>query len=180
MSRFMVIAVGPDQPGVVAALSGVLVELNCNLSDTQMAVLQGYSSMMLVVDAPPLLAAEELHNALVRGVEGLGQTPWVHLLSELSAPAGAGRTWAVSVYGADRPGVVFEVTRLLADAHINILDLQTRQTGSVSFLSMQVDVPAGVDGDELAAKVDSLGNQLGLSCSIRPMPDAPTGGRGRG
>jgi glycine cleavage system transcriptional repressor len=169
MSRFMVIAVGADRPGVVAAISGVLVELDCNLSDTEMAVLQGYASMMLMVEAPTSLATEDLHAALVRGAEGLHQALWVHPLSEQLAPVAPGSRWVVSVYGADRPGIVFEVTRLLADVGINIIGMQTRLTGPVGSLSMEVDVPADADGDEVAARVDRIGDQLGLSCSMRQM-----------
>jgi glycine cleavage system transcriptional repressor len=169
----MVSAVGADRPGVVAALSGVLVELDCNLSDAQMAVLQGYTSMMLVVDAPESLAAETLQAALVQGAEGLGQAVWVHRLSEAPPPTGPGCHWVVSVYGADRPGVVFEVARVLAGAGINIVDLQSRLSGPVASLTMRVDVPIAVDGTEVAAKLDRLGEQLGLSCSMRPLPERP-------
>jgi glycine cleavage system transcriptional repressor len=168
MSRFMVVSVGADRPGVMAALSGGLVELHCNLSDTQMAVLQGYASVMIVTDAPATLQADELQAALERGTEGLGQTLWVYHLSELSATVGPGRRWSVSIHGADRPGVVYEITRLLADVNINIIDLQTRLSGPVGSLSMQVDVPASVDADEVASRVDRLADQLGMSCSIRP------------
>jgi predicted amino acid-binding ACT domain protein len=53
VARYVVTAVGVDRPGVVAALSGVLVEQRCSLEDSQMAVLGGHAAMMLVVDAPP-------------------------------------------------------------------------------------------------------------------------------
>ena len=167
----MVTAVGADRPGVIAALSGVLVELGCNLSDTQMAVLQGYASMMLVVDAPESVGVDKLQVALARGCEGLGHALWVQRISDLFPPARPGHRWVVSVHGADRPGVVFEATRLLADAHINVVGLESRLSGTVCSLSMQVDVPQGVDGNEVATKLDRLGEQLGLSCSMRPAPD---------
>lgn len=173
MRRFMVSVVGADKPGVVAALSGVLVELECNLSDAQMAVLQGYASMMLVVDGPTSLDVETLQGALVRGTEGLGQAVWVHRLSEAPPPIGQGSDWMVSVHGADRPGVVFEVTRLLAGAGVNIVDLQSRLSGPVGSLTMRVNVPTEVDGIEVASNIDRVGEQLGLSCSMRPAPDRP-------
>jgi glycine cleavage system transcriptional repressor len=163
----MVTAVGTDQPGVVAALSGVLVEQGCNLGDSQMAVLQGYASMMLVVDGPASLEADALKSALERGTEGLSQAISVRRLSESSPVVRPGRRWVVSVHGADRPGVVYEVARLLADVGINIVDLGTRLAGRASSLSMQVDVPTGVDGSEVALKLDHLGEQLGLSCSMK-------------
>ena len=166
----MVVALGADQTGVVAALSGALVELGCNLSDTQMAVLQGYASMMLVVDAPPSVTTDQLHSALSRGTEGLGQALWVQPLSEAPVAAPAGRLWVVSVQGADRPGVVYEVTRLLAEDGLNIVDLQARSSGPVGSLAIQVSVPPEIDGNKVAARLDHLRDSLDLSCSMRPMP----------
>jgi glycine cleavage system transcriptional repressor len=147
--------------------------LECNLSDAQMAVLQGHTSMMLIVEAPESLEAETLQAALVQGAEGLGHAVWVHRLSEAPPTTGPGSQWVVSVHGADRPGVVFEVTRVLAGAGVNIVDLQSRLAGPVGSLTMRVDVPIAVDGTEVADKLDRLGEQLGLSCSMRPLPDRP-------
>ncbi len=173
MPRFMVTAVGGDRPGVIAALAGALVELGGNLSDAQMAVLQGYASMMLVVDCPDSADAATLEAALKEGTEGLGQTIWIRHLSDVPVPVAAGDRWIVSVHGADRPGVIYEVSRLLADTGLNVVGLQCRQVGSISSMTMQVDVPTGVDGNQIAARLDRLGDDLGLSCSMRPSPDQP-------
>lgn len=169
----MVTAVGAHRPGVIAAISGVLVERSCNLSDAQMAVLQGHASMMLVVDCPEPVEAGALQAALEDGLVGLGHEIWVRPLPAAPEPGPRGRRWLVSVHGADRPGVVFEVSRLLADTGINVVDLESRLAGRVASLTMQVDVPAGGDGEEVARRLDHLGDQLGLSCSMRPLPDGP-------
>lgn len=168
---YMVAAIGDDRPGVVAALSGVLVEQGCNLSDAQMAVLQGHASMMLVVDCPLSLGQEELQSSLAERIRGLGHDVWVRSLSERGAPSDPEDLWVVSVHGADRPGVVFEVSRLLADEGVNIVDLKSRLAGPLASLSMQVDVPKRVDGEQVAHRLDRLGEQLGLSCSMRPAPN---------
>ena len=41
MSRFSVAAIGADRPGIVAAVTGVLVQRDCNIEDTAMAILGG-------------------------------------------------------------------------------------------------------------------------------------------
>lgn len=165
----MVAAIGDDRPGVVAAVSGVLVEQGCNLSDAQMAVLQGHASMMLVVDCPPSLEPEALQASLAEGLRDLGHDIWVRPLSAGPEPTGSDDLWVVSVHGADRPGVVFEVSRLLADAGINVVDLKCRLAGRDASLTMQVDVPKTAEGDDVARQLDRLGEQLGLSCSMRPL-----------
>jgi glycine cleavage system transcriptional repressor len=167
----MVTAVGADRPGVIAAISGVLVELGCNLSDAQMAVLQGYASMMLVVDAPESVGIEALESSLARESERLDHAVWVHRISDSVRPAERGHRWVVAVHGSDRPGVVFEATRLLADAGINVIGLESRLSGAVCSLSMQVDVPPDVRGDDVATGLDRLGEHLDMTCSMRPATD---------
>jgi glycine cleavage system transcriptional repressor len=173
MPLYAVAAVGVDRPGVVAALSGVLVERGCNLEDTQMAVLRGYAAMMLVVRAPGRLTAAELQAALAAAIEPLGLAVWVQAIRDLIPPGEPASRWLVSVYGADRPGIVFEVTRLLAKADINIVDLHTRLRDRLYTMSMEVDVPAKIDGDQVAAELDHLADQLGVACSMRPTPPDP-------
>lgn len=174
MPRFMVVAFGVDQPGVIAAISSVLVEQGCNLADTQMAVLQGYASMMIVVDGPASLEPHDLRAALADGCVGLGHTFSVQPISAVADRARTGSRWQVTIYASDRPGIVFEVTRVLAGAGINILSLQTRLAGHQLGLWMEADIPAGTDGHEVAGRLDRLGRELGLSCSMRPLPESET------
>jgi glycine cleavage system transcriptional repressor len=172
---FAVTVVGVDRPGTLAALAGVLVEQGCNIEDSEMAVLRGYSAMMLVVAGPEELAPESLEKALA--VE-LDHSVMVRPLDPL-APAeseGAER-WSVSVHGADRPGIVYEVTRILARAGVNITGVKTRVGGPQArpelSIALEVSVPATASGDEVAAQLDNLAARLSVACSMRPMTPPP-------
>jgi glycine cleavage system transcriptional repressor len=174
VTLYAVNAVGVDRPGVVAAVTGVLVERGCNLEDTQMAVLRGYAAMMLVVRAPEPLAAEMLQSALAAATDPFGFTISVQPIDEVVpedvATDQPTSRWSVSVRGADRPGIVFEVTRLLALTGINIVNLHTRLRGRDYTLSMDVTAPAETDGEQVAAELDRLAARLGVACSMRPAP----------
>ncbi len=73
MPHFAVSAVGVDRPGIVAAVTGVLVEQGCNLEDTSMSILRGHFAMMLLVAGPDGLTAEALEAALTS--RGRGTRP---------------------------------------------------------------------------------------------------------
>src|ERR1700728_341844 len=64
MGRLWLSALGADRPGIVAAVSGVLVDLGCNLEDSTMTNLQGHFAVLLVVAAPDSVTAETLDQAL--------------------------------------------------------------------------------------------------------------------
>jgi len=64
MGRLWLSALGADRPGIVAAVSGVLADLGCNLEDSTMTNLQGHFAVLLVVSAPDGVTAGALEDAL--------------------------------------------------------------------------------------------------------------------
>ncbi len=88
MPHFALTAVGADRPGIVAAVTGVLLDLGVNLEDTSMTILRGQFAMMLVVDAPPDVAAADLEAALAGPAADLDLL--VEVVRELGAAARTG------------------------------------------------------------------------------------------
>ena len=59
--------------------------------------------------------------------------------------------YLLSVHGADRPGIVSEITAVVASAGGNVTDLSTRLTGDLYVLLAEVDLPNAADIDSLRA-----------------------------
>ncbi|MGI8684288.1 MAG: glycine cleavage system protein R [Acidimicrobiales bacterium] len=169
MPHFALSAVGADRPGIVAAVTGALVEHGCNLEDTSMSILRGQFVMMLVVAGPDGLDAATLEEALAGPAADLDLVVAVRSVPEDVPVAPDGEAWAVAVYGADRPGIVHRFTSLLAGEGVNILDLTTRVIGEparpVYAMILEVSLPPGLDGGDLTARLADLANELGVECS---------------
>ena len=174
MPRAVVTAFGPDRPGIVAAVTGVLVDHGANLSDTAMTQLAGQFAMVLVVEVPAEESAPDLEAALAAGTEALGLTVTVRALpaGEVPGVSADQDAWSVSVYGADRPGIVHWVATTLAGADANIVDLTTRVVGTpeapVYVMLLEVALPAGADADALRSALDALAVDLGVEVHMRP------------
>jgi glycine cleavage system transcriptional repressor len=174
--RVVVTAFGPDRPGIVAAVTGVLVDHGANLADTAMTNLAGQFAMVLVVEVPGDEGAPALEDALAAGTAALGLTVAVRPLADaeddVGAPADPGSAWAVSVYGADRPGIVHRVTRTLAQHGANVVDLSTRTVGTPSgpayVMLLEVSLPHGVGERALEDELGSLAEELGVEIHLRP------------
>jgi len=169
----VVTAIGADRPGIVAAVTGVLVDQRCNLEDTSMTILGGHFAMMLVVDVPADLAADELEAALGAVTDRFGLVVAARPIFDVGRGAEAqGEEWEVSVYGADRPGIVHQVTALLAERGVNVVDLTTRVIGDpdrpVYAMLLGVTVPPGTDMDALGEDLRSVAGELGVECSLHP------------
>ena len=69
---FALIAAGADRPGIVAAVTGVLVDLDVNLADTSMVGLRGTFAMVLDLALPAAVAAADLEADLAEVAQELG------------------------------------------------------------------------------------------------------------
>jgi glycine cleavage system transcriptional repressor len=172
MGHVAVSAIGSDRPGIVAAVTGVLWDQGCNLEDTSMSILRGHFAMMLVVAVPQGLTAADLEAALAATAARYDLVLVVRPIDDDVPASVEGSSWTVSVYGADRPGIVHRVSELLAGAGVNVRDLTTRVIGSaqrpVYAMFLDVTVPEDVAADELARQLDVLAAELGVSCSVHP------------
>ena len=179
MEHVTLTAVGADQPGIVAALTGVLVDLGCNLEDSTMSILRGHFAVLLVIAVPGDTEAEAVEMALAPVADRLGLTIVVRPMSpgagatgragDAEADADAdGEVYAFSVHGADRPGIVHRAAEALAEAGGNIIDLSTRLVGSddqpVYVLTLTVGFVPGTDTETAASTVRRSVEAFGVQC----------------
>lgn len=172
-SRWIVTAIGKDRPGIVAGITKVLYQLGCNLEDSAMTRLGGEFAVMLVFSASAKAGAERLRMAFVPLERRLGLA--VHLkaltASEGRAPRTRGRPYQISVYGADRPGIVYRVTEALAKRGVNILDVHAHRSASkgpsLYLLMLEAELPAG-RAASIESQLKRVARQLGVQLSLRP------------
>lgn len=163
MPLLAVAALGPDRPGVVAALTEVLLAGSGNLEDASMHQLSGQFAMTLVVDVPG--DAASVRAELEPVGERLGLLISVREVVD-ALPDAPGDSYVVSVHGADRPGIVHRVAGAIAAAGGNITDLSTRLAGGLYVLVAEVDLAS--DPAVLADALSALGAELGVDAHLRP------------
>jgi glycine cleavage system transcriptional repressor len=171
--RWIVTALGKDRPGIVAGVTKILYQLGCNLEDSAMTRLEGEFAIMLIFSVPARASAERLREAFAPLERQLGLA--VHLkpltASEARAPKARGRAFQISVYGADRPGIVFRVSEALAKLHVNITDVHAhRSVGggpSLYLLLLEVEVPPRRSAQALETQLKRIAKRLGVEVSLR-------------
>lgn len=169
MHELAVTAIGADRPGIVATVAEVLRDHDGNLEDSAMTILGGHFAVVLLVatETPPA----QLQAALETATADLGLTVSVN-------PVGTGQrsaapTHLLSVYGADRPGIVAGVTRALADAGVNITDVATRLLSPgdepVYAMVLELVLPDDVSSDELETQLAGTCAELGVDHTLRAL-----------
>ncbi len=150
-NRYMLTLIGEDRPGIVARVTQILFESGCNLGEASMMRLGTSFSMMLLIDA--VEDAGQLRQALQSVSDDLGLILHIdsaqdiehgHLIPDV----------CITVHGADRTGIVAQVTGAAAGAGLNIIDLASDMGGSpetpLYILHIEGVATKGVDALEKA------------------------------
>ncbi|MEX0620465.1 MAG: ACT domain-containing protein [Solirubrobacterales bacterium] len=162
-----VTAIGRDRPGIVAAITGALLDFDGNVDDSQMSILHGQFAVMLIVSVPEGADLDGISAKLEEvgrdfDLGGITVSP----VSELDR--GAGPTHVLTVYGADRPGIVHDIAALLATSKVNITDLRTRRTGGseAPLYSMLIEVSVPPSATGLADALADLSGTVGVEAHL--------------
>jgi glycine cleavage system transcriptional repressor len=161
-----VTAIGSDRPGIVAGVTEVLYALGCNLEDATSTILRGHFSMVLIVRTPAGTDPQSLEERLGAVAKRLELVITARHVDETRAEV-VSPTHMVSVYGSDRPGLVFRVAELVANAGGNITDLESRVIGPEDspVYALMLEVALGEDAD-LGPELDRLKSELGVDVSV--------------
>jgi glycine cleavage system transcriptional repressor len=173
MRAFALSAVGRDRPGIVAGVTGVLLDHGINIQDSQMTILRGRFAMTLVVAAQDDADVAALRTDLEQAGAGLGlDAVAIEEIGE-DAEDGPDPSHIVSVYGVDHPGIVHAVSSALADRGWGITDLDTRVLGDESnplyMMVLEVALPEGTSDEDLSSVLSTVGDEQGVEITSRPL-----------
>ncbi len=174
MSNLLVIsALGHDKPGIVDALSQLVLENNCNIKDSRMTVLGGDFALILLVEGNwnTIAKLESQLNSMQNQLEltifcrpTQAQGPKTDLLP-----------YGIDVVALDHPGIVHNLASFFSQRKINIQDLVTSSyaaahTASPMFsVHMAVDIPADLHIATLREEFMDFCDQLNLDAVMEPI-----------
>ena len=166
----VLVAVGPDRPGLVHGISALIHEAGANLEDSRMAVLGGEFAIVLLYSGTEteLAAVDQRRGETARrlGLE-------IFAKQTTRPPEAREETRVrVRVSGLDRPGIVDTVTRVFARRDVNVQTLETGLshqplTGTVQFtLDARLTLPAGVTLAELRQELSAVCEEEQLELTV--------------
>lgn len=162
MSISLVLTViADDKPGIVERVSAVIHQHSGNWLESRMATMAGKFAGILRIDV-----AEHSSDSLIQALSELKQ----HGI-EVRAERGSEHTattvhLTLSVIGNDRPGIVQEVSAVLARHHVNVQELITgcftaEMSATPTFRAeAELEVPHSFDQDALTDALENLSDEL--------------------
>lgn len=160
--QVIVMAVGPDRPGLNQSLADAIVAAGGNWLESHFARLGGSYVGSVLVDLPDGGLADLKRAAARMDAEGFRVS--VEAAAEAAPPQG--RTMGFGLVGADRPGIVREVSTALAGlgVSIDLFETGTEQeawTGQTMFRARaKVIVPDAVSFDAVRAALEDISGEI--------------------
>ena len=166
MTPLVLTLIGDDRAGLVSAVATAVAGHGGNWDRSQMAELAGKFAGIVLVTIPDdrvddfTAALEPLHGLLDVTVQRAGEA-----VATPAVEAGTTR-WTLELLGTDHPGIVSDISGVLADHGVNIegFTSSTREAPMASGMLFEavadLDVPAGTDVHALRAALEDLANEL--------------------
>ena len=172
METIVLTMIGDDRPGLVSALSARLNTRGASWQRSQMSRLAGKFAGIVEVAVP----AGNVDD-LVADLESLADQGLAVTIARTSTPPEAPtHRLSLELVGADRPGIVAEISALLSARHISIEGLATAVThapmaGGMLFEAHAVlAAPASADQSELRAALEALADELMVDVALDDGP----------
>lgn len=172
MNHFALTIIGRDHPGIVARVTKVLFDLGCNIADSSCTILGGQFAMILIISHPKFDNRESFGIAF-EPIEKDGLSVFLRTLQPGGEAARylQGELCLISVYGSDKPGIVYPVVKELGDRKINITDLNTKLVGSpespVYVMMIEAILPPDIPIEQLDEVMTELKEKLQVDITVR-------------
>jgi glycine cleavage system transcriptional repressor len=173
MNKAILSVLGQDRPGIVAAISKILFQQNCNIENVSQTSLQSEFAGIFIVAMPAALSLETLKNCLIDELQRLDMHVQIKSLQpqDPGDPATKFESFVITTKGPDRKGLVAGITEVIAAHGANITNLQAVFKGGEepgdNIMIYEIDVPIHVEQKTLDHQLRQKAQELSLEISIQ-------------
>lgn len=174
MKKIILSVLGHDRPGILAAVSELLLENGCNIENASQTILQSVFGSLLLVTLPEDLSPDTLKSRMSKSLAGMALD--IFIKEHSSSPVqetGVQPTEAfiITAFGPDQPGLVSAVSRCVANHGINISNLRAVFKGGNepgnNVMIFEVDIPDVADLKQVNDDLDKVAARLNLTINLQ-------------
>ena len=173
MKKIIISVIGPDRPGIIAAVTQTLFANECNIENVSQTILQDQFSGIFIASIAGRVSIRTLREALEKTLEPLDLHVLLKPLRTRPADPGFAKSepFVITTRGPDRKGLVAGITEIIARHRANVTNLQAVFKGGDdpddNIMIYEIDVPATTDQNDLDADLRQRAASLGLDISIQ-------------
>lgn len=161
--------IGRDRPGLVDSVAQVVAAHGGNWLESRMSRLGGQFAGILRVSVPA--ARQPAMEEALRRLQSAGLAVTVHH-DQASVEAAAGPATLLEIVGQDRPGIIREISHALAEAQVNVEELESEcscaaMSGEAIFKAQfRVRLPSHCQLDQLRQRIERIAADLIVDVSF--------------
>ncbi len=166
--------IGPDRPGLVETVAELVAAHGGNWLESRLARLGGQFAGIVRIELPGEREAGLRAALAALGAKGLA-VEVARDPAALPTPA-AGRAVTLELVGQDRPGIVHQITRVLAAHRVNVEELTTEcveapMAGGMLFQARaQLHIPADADMAVVRGDLEKIAADLMVDLRFADAP----------
>ena len=166
-NRYIMTAFGKDRTGIVADVTRLLFDSDCNLEDTSMSMLADEFTLSLLFSCSNPEIEEQLAKECRRLELDKGISAFVRPLQDQQQQTRKGfKTCTLHIEGLDQAGIVYKTSQFLADHQLNIIQLNSTATASpesgatIYSMDIHIQVPEAISLDQIEEQLSDVADQL--------------------
>lgn len=172
-NRYMMTAFGKDRVGIVADVTRLLYEYDCNLEDTTMNMLADEFTLNLLFSNNSAGIDEQLSRECRRLEREKGISAFVRALSDSEEKGTNGfKECTLHIECLDQVGIVYKTSRFLAEKKFNIRQLHSTAKPSpesgviIHSMDILIQVPGDVLLDQVEEELSVMADELQVDINI--------------
>jgi glycine cleavage system transcriptional repressor len=173
MSKVIISVLGPDRPGIIAAVTRILFQQDCNIENVSQTILQSEFSGIFIAAIPNQITIKDLSEHLNNGLTALSLHVHVkHLETRKNdVPMVESEPFVITTIGPDRKGLVAGITEIIARYSANVTNLEAIFKGgddpTKNIMIYEVDVPKNIDQQQFHRELRKKAKDLKLEINIQ-------------
>ena len=172
-NRYIMTAFGKDRVGIVADVTRLLYENDCNLEDTTMTILADEFTLSLLFSSKQSDIEEQLSRECRRLEHEKGISAFVRLLPAMERKVQKGyKTCTLYIECLDQSGIVYKTSKFLADNNLSILHLNSTSNASpesgapIYTMEIHVQVPEEISLDKVEDDLSTLAEEMPVDITM--------------
>lgn len=170
---FIMTAFGKDRVGIVADVTRLLYENDCNLEDTTMNLLADQFTLNLLFSCKQ----DNIEAHLLRECRRLevekGISAFVRALPvpQKKSPENY-KTCTLHIEGLDQAGIVYKISKFLSENNLNIIHLNSTpkaspESGTIIYsMDIHIQVLEAISLDQLEADLSTMADELQVDITL--------------
>ena len=161
-NKIVLTIIADDQPGIVEKLSNIVKSHGGNWLESNMSQLAGKFAGILLVEI-----ATDKQTTLLKSLDQLSkQNIQITYASNDVETVASKEMVQVDITANDRPGIIQEISSILAQENINVEKLSTQcgdapmSSGGIFKATFRASLPDNIDQDELQKLLENTSNDL--------------------